>query len=86
VLLCALLLCGGCFGGAVRTGTGNPGSVKEKDTGVSWLWGLTETETTANHCRNGLSEVEVYWPWWGFIPQVLTLGIVTPITKVYRCS
>lgn len=55
--------------------------------GVSVLWGLTNSNTDAVECRHGMAYTEVYHPWWGILfVQPLTLGIVTPLRKVYQCA
>ena len=76
----------GCFGASVTTGL-RPNGVVESDTGVSWLWGITTTNTKATECKDGLAKVETYWPWWGALLVVpLTGGFITPVTKEYHCA
>ena len=74
----------GCYGAKVVSGARGNGTTIH-DNGFSLFWGLTTT-TTAAPCKNGLSFVKTYHPWWGFFISGLTLGIITPITKVYMCA
>lgn len=79
----------GCYNAKIRapvrqqTGEG----AKHVDTGVSLFWGATNTSSDAIECPAGIAYAEVYHPWWGyFLVSPLTLGIVTPIRKVWICA
>lgn len=85
----AVSLCTGCYNAKInapirrQTGEG----AKHVDTSVSLFWGATNTTSDAIECTAGLAYAEVYHPWWGqFLVAPLTLGIITPIRKVWICA
>jgi hypothetical protein len=84
ILTAALVWVSGCYGASITTPAHSTGA-QHRDTGVSWFWGLTTTGTHATQCRNGLAYAHTYFPWWAYVVQFFTLGVVTPITKVYTC-
>ncbi len=59
---------------------------KHSDTGFSFFWGITKTTHGAVECPYGLQEVTHYWPWYSYILQGITLGIVSPIKREYVCA
>jgi hypothetical protein len=80
-----LLTLTGCFRMSVRSGAPREGSPEEQ-TGSSLVYGLTTSNVAAAECRNGLSRVDVYWPWWSPFVYVVTFGIVAPLRTEYVCS
>ena len=86
VILSVMVGSVGCYNAKIRAPVLAHGE-KYSDLGASFLWGATNTTTDAIECPHGLAYVESYHPWWGvFLVGPLTLGIVTPIRKVYRCA
>ena len=81
-LALALTISMGCYGAGVRTQL--PSGPRASDTGVSWFWGLTSTNTNA-YCETGLASVKTSIPFWGLIVSGITLGLITPINKRYAC-
>ena len=81
----ALLTVTGCYNAKI-TAPVQQGGVKHADTGVSLFWGITNTSAEAIECPAGMAYTETFQPWWGVMfVQPLTLGIVTPIKKVWIC-
>lgn len=85
LLAVSALMVTGCYNAKI-TAPVRQGGVKHSDTGASLFWGLTNSSSAAVECPAGMAYTETYFPWWGqmFI-QPLTLGIVTPIKKVWIC-
>lgn len=84
--LLAFVLLTGCYNAKMKAPV-TPTGEKYSDTGVSFFWGMTNTTTIAAECPHGMAYAEVYHPWWGvFIVAPLTLGIITPLRKVYQCA
>jgi hypothetical protein len=82
VLMCAL---SGCYRMSVRS-SAIPAGPMNHDSGVNLMWGLVPTESKAPECKAGFSRVDVYWPWWGVLVRVVTLGIVAPTRTDYVCA
>ncbi|MBU8897399.1 hypothetical protein DRW03_29560 [Corallococcus sp. H22C18031201] len=80
-----LLTLTGCFRLSVRSGAPREGLPSEQ-TGVSLVYGLTASDVAAGECRNGLSRVDVYWPWWAPFVYVFSFGIVAPLRTEYVCA
>lgn len=82
----AISLMTGCYNAKI-TAPVRQGGVKHSDTGASLFWGLTNTSAQALECPGGMAYAETYQPWWGVLfVQPLTIGIVTPIKKVWICA
>jgi hypothetical protein len=86
MMACGALLLSltGCFRMSIRSGAPRSGGVKEQ-TGVSLAYGLTTSNVEAE-CPNGLSRVDVYWPFWGPLIYSVTFGIVAPLRAEYVCA
>jgi len=82
-LIAVLLTSSGCFMSRVTA----PGLIgtRHEDTGFSLFWGITRTDHGAVECVAGLQEVTTYWPWYSYLLQAVTLGIVSPIKREYTC-
>ncbi|WP_426751834.1 hypothetical protein [Myxococcus sp. Y35] len=87
LMTCLLLLLSlsGCFRMSLRSGAPRGGAPAEQS-GVSLVAGLTTSNVVTPECQHGLSRVDVYWPWWGPVAFVATLGIVAPLRTEYVCA
>jgi hypothetical protein len=85
ILVVTVLLLSGCFRATIRGGPTH-NARPEDATGASFLWGLTESKSSAGECATGLARVSVFWPWWGPLVYGLTLGLVAPIRTEYVCA
>lgn len=82
----AITMITGCYNAKI-TAPVRQGGVKHADTGASLFWGLTNTSSEALECPGGMAYAETYQPWWGVLfVTPLTVGIVTPIKKVWICA
>ncbi len=81
-VLTALLL-QGCFSSIVRAN--GPSGSRHSSAGASLFWGITTPTHGATQCTNGLKEVEMYRPWYSYLIALITIGIVTPITREWEC-
>lgn len=85
LLLLALLSATGCY--TARVVSRAPAGVQgQRDHGAILFWGMWGSRTDAYECREGLAEVATWTPWYGYIVAPLTLGIVSPVVKSYRCA
>lgn len=85
VLLVALLG-SSCFHTLVRSGM--PGMAMQETSRVGWnvAWGIVRADIDAPECHHGLAQVETWTPWWGFLIEAITIGILTPEEAEYSCA
>jgi hypothetical protein len=86
--LCAVLCVvsmNGCYHAVVR---GGPRVTMEAETRTAYntFWGLGSADFDLADCPSGVSKVEVWYPWWGVFPELLTLGFVSPKKISYICA
>lgn len=81
----AVIALSGCYHVSVR---GGPRSAIPADTRTSWniFWGAVDATTDLADCPQGMAAVTAWQPWWGFIPELLTLGFASPWRIEYICS
>ena len=80
-----LLSTTGCYHAVIR---GGPRAVMAHETRTAWnlFWGIADANFDLADCTAGVAHVDVWQPWWGIFPQVLTLGIATPWRIDYVCA
>jgi hypothetical protein len=85
-VLLAALLGSSCFHTLVRSST--PGLAMHESSRLGWnvAWGIVRADIDAPECHAGFAQVETWTPWWGFLIEAITLGILTPETAEYVCA
>lgn len=73
-----------CYGTVVRGGPMSQ-SREESDTTFNFLWGISTGHANTN-CPNGIAEVEVYTPFWDYLLEPLTAGLVAAHQVNYVCA
>jgi hypothetical protein len=62
------------------------GVKRQTDHGVILLWGMWQSKTHADECREGLAEAATWTPWYGYIVGPITAGLLHPVVKGYTCA
>ena len=55
-------------------------------TAFSLFWGITDANFDLSDCPYGVAYAEVWDPWWGWLPEIFTLGIASPKRLHYVCA
>ena len=83
-ILATLAFGSGCYHAVIRAG-GQAG-IEQTRTGWNLFWGIADANFDISDCPSGVAYAEVWRPWWGFIPEFITLGIASPQRLAYVCS
>lgn len=83
-VLATLIALTGCYHAVARSG--QQAGAEETRTGWNLFWGLFDANFDITNCPNGIAYAEVWHPWWGFVPEIITLGIAAPQRLTYVCS
>ena len=85
-IIVLVLATSGCYRAIVRTGQPAAQQQPVSQIGLSFVYGLVGTTTTAAECTNGLAETNTSMPWWGGLVSGITLGLIMPWEIQYQCA
>jgi hypothetical protein len=85
LVLVSSLLLSSCYHVNVR---GGPRNSMRPESRTAWnvMWGILDAQVDVSDCPYGMAQVTSWQPWWGFIPEIFTLGFVSPWRVDYVCS
>jgi len=88
LLLCSLVMCGGCHHARIETGATPSTVVIDESWSASWVCGLVPPKIleTAGTCPSGVAKVETRLGFLNQVVGVLTLGIYTPMDVKVTCA